>query len=112
MSKLADKLGVGVERFLFVELVKIDVIVTVAPTGPEKSVARGQQLELNPMRHVEPGIAGFAQQSPRASAGDVDEINVEAVLHAVEYQSPQEAVANPTETRDKDIRIIAQWQVV
>jgi len=59
VRQLRHEFGVAGERVLLVELIEVNVIVAVAPAGPEEAVTGCQQLKIDFGMHVDPGIAGF-----------------------------------------------------
>ena len=60
--------------------------------------------------HVDPGIRTLGHHQLRLAVVDVDEIQVEPVLHAVHCHRPEQAVAHPSEARNQNVGILAQRQ--
>src|SRR5580704_15605537 len=106
LSERTFQLGVGSEWVCLVKAVEIKLGGSIAPAGPEETVSRLQDGHV--VVHVDPRVGdGFGEHSMRAPGMGIDEIEVKVVLGAIQYFRPEDAIIDPSEAGDVNLRVLS-----
>src|SRR5437660_8732061 len=107
LGELPLERRLGVQRVLFVKAIEIKVGVPIAPTRPQKPVARFQNPEI--IADVDPRVRTvLSQYLAGVSRLCIDKINIQRVLLPIQHLGPEKSIPNPAEPRNVDVPVFGK----